>query len=316
MIKYFSLTVVLLFTSLNKSISQNNIGNIAFSLVMPEEIDGFDQNQLSRLESKIIQATTNVGIAGKGYYSDFILYPIITINDVESHSQSMKNTTSVSIDLGIFIKSVEDGRIFSSYSKTLMGIGTNKINAISNAISDLDPKSKDLIEFYTKSAEKIINYFESKCDDFISKADSYSKMGKYDEAIALLMSIPNISPICFEKVKLKSIAVYKLYSNKTCNSLLLSAKGQYANGDVNSAIKTLLLIDPTSDCFVETKNYLLKIEKEVKENEKEALQTELKLFQNEYELEKIKIAAIKDIAIAYYAKNPNNYNYYEVILPK
>jgi hypothetical protein len=300
----------------NNIFSQSQIGNIAFSLVMPDEIDGFDQNQLVKLESKIIQATTNVGVAGKGFYSDFILYPTVTINEIENHSQSMKNTISISIDLGIFIKSVADGRIFSSYSKTLVGVGTNKNSALNNALNDFDPKAKDISDFYVNAADKILKYFESKCDDFISKADSYAKMGKYDEAIGLLMSIPNISSTCFNKVKTKSIEIYKLHLNKTCNSLVLSAKGLYANGEVESAIKTLCLIDPTSQCFNEAKDLLSKIEKELKEKEKEEFKTKLKIYQDEFELEKLRISAIKDIAIAYYSRNPSIYNYYDIVIKK
>jgi hypothetical protein len=308
------LFVCFLFT--NYVFCQNQVGNIAFSLVMPDEIEGFDQNQIAKLESKIIQATTNVGVAGKGFYSDFILYPTLTINEIENHSQSMKNTFSISIDLGIFVKSVADGRIFSSYSKTLVGVGTNKSSALNNALNDFDPKGKEIHDFYVNTANKILKYFESKCDDFISKADSYAKMGKYDEAIGLLMSIPNISSTCFNKVKEKSIEVYKLHLNKTCNSLILSAKGFYANRDIESAIKTICLIDPTSLCYKEAIDFLDTIEKDLKDKEKEEFKTELKIFQDNLELEKLRISAIKDIAIAYYSRNPSVYNYYDIVIKK
>lgn len=311
---FLSIIVHLFFTDF--SFCQSEVGNIAFSLVMPDEIDGFDQNQISKLESKIIQATSSVGIAGKGFYSDFILYPTVTLNEIESHSQSMKNTISYSVDLGIFVKSIADGRIFSSYSKTLNGIGTTKNAALNNALNDFNPKSKDINDFYVKTGDKIAKYFESKCDDFISKADSYAKMGKYDEAIGLLLSIPNISSNCFNKVKTKSIEVYKLHLNKTCNSLILTSKGFYTKRDLESAIKTICLIEPTSECFIEAKDFLNTIDKELKENEKEEFKTKLKIYQDELELEKIRISAIKEIAIAYYTKNPSTFNYFDIVIKK
>jgi hypothetical protein len=310
--KFILLIFIISTFSLNKLFSQNEVSKIAFSLVMPDEIDGLDNNQLSKLESKIIQATSNIGIAGKGFYSDFIIYPTVTFNEVESHSQSMKNTVSYSIDLGIFIKSVSDGRIFSSYSKTLIGIGTNKNSALNNALNDFDPKSNDISVFYTKAAEKIINYFESKCDDFISKADSYSKMGKYEEALGLLMSIPNISSKCYTKVKIKSIEIYKLHLNKTCNSQLLAAKGYYTNRDIESAIQIICLIDPTSNCYKEAKELLNTIEKNITKKENEEFQLKLKLYQDEFELEKLRISAIAKIAVAYYSKQSINYNYIDI----
>ncbi len=311
------LTLVLVFfLFVNLVFSQSEVGNIAFSLVMPEEIDGFDQNNLSKLESKIIQATSNIGIAGKGFYSDFILYPTISFNEGVSHNQSMKNTFSINIELGLYIKSVADGRIFSSYSKNLVGIGSNKNTALNNALNDFDTKEQDLKDFYINSSKKIVNYFESKCQDFISKADSYSKMGKYDEAIALLLSIPNISTNCFNKVKDKSIEVYKLHVNKTCNSLIINAKSFKTIGDIKSAVKTLCLIESTSECFKEAIELLNSIEKELNNKEKEEFQRSLKFYENESELEKLRITAMKEIAIANYNSKPTSYNYYDVIIKR
>lgn len=310
----FLLLLVLSLLKMNNAYTQNSVGNIVFSLVMPSEIQGFDENQLIKLESKIIQATTTIGIAGKGFYSDFILYPTVIVNDIENHAQSMKNTVSYSIDLGLYVKSISDGRIYSSFSKTLIGIGPNQRSALNNALNDINPLDKEFSIFFTQTSEKIISYFEAKCEAIISKADDLAKMGKYDEALALLMSIPNVSANCYKEVKRKSIEVYKLYLNKTCQTQLLLANGLYTNRNINEAIKTICKIDPTTDCFQDAKTFLTKIENDLNAKEKEEYNQSLKLYQDELELEKLKLAAIKEIAIAYYTKQPTNYNYYDVII--
>ncbi len=310
---FFSLTFIL---SSNSVFSQNEVGKIAFSLLMPEQIEHFDQNSLTKLESKIIQATTHVGISGKGFYSDFILYPVISFNELESQSQTMKNMVSIGIDLGLYIKSVSDGRIYASYSQTLVGVGTSKNNALVNALNDFNPKNKQVSDFFTNAATKITNYFNDKCDDFISKADAYAKMGEYDEAIGLLMSIPNISSTCYNKVKNKAIETYKLHMNKNCSQTMLQANSKKAIGEYEQALSILTIIDPTTSCYKEARDMINKIETEIKTKQQKEDAEIAKLIANEIELEKYRLNSIKEIAIAYYSREPASYNYYDIVIKR
>lgn len=294
-------------------LAQNELGTIAFALVMPDKIEKFDQNQFLKLESKIIQAAANVGIAGKGFYSDFVLYPVVTFNDLEVNSQSMKTQYSLSIEFGLFIKSIADGRIYASYSETLTGIGSSEYSALSNALNGLNPKSKILSVFFQDAVSKIIEYVDSKCDDFISKADAQAKMGKYEESIALLMSIPDCVPKCFEKVKNKSIEIYKLHLKKSCNALILSIKGNIATGAINEVISELNLIDPTSPCYEEADELVEKLKRDLDKKERMVFEREMEVYKSELELAKLKINNMKEIALAYYKSKPTMYNYYEVV---
>jgi hypothetical protein len=310
---FVSLTILLFSSAVY---AQNEVGKIAFSLLMPNEIDHFDQNSLTKLETKILDATTNVGIAGKGFYSDFVLYPVVSFNEMESQSQTMKNMVSVSLDLGLYIKSVSDGRIYASFTQTLVGVGTSKNNALTNALNDFNTKSKNISDFFINAATKITNYFNEKCDDFISKADALSKMGRYDEAIALLMSIPNISQGCYNKVKSKAVETYKLHMNKNCNETMLLANSKKAIGDYSLALSTLTLIDPTTSCYKEAKEIITKIEQEIKNQRQKDEAETAKLIASEVELEKYRMNSIKEIALAYYAKEPVTYNYYDIVMKK
>lgn len=309
------LLLILAVCQINFSYGQNNSSNIVFALVMPNEIEGFDDNHLVKLESKIIQATTNYGIAGKGFYSDFVIYPVVSTNEIQN-TEGMKNLISYSIELGIFIKSISDGKIYASYSKSFIGIGGNEKLALTNALNDIDPYSKDFTNFFLNASGKIISYFDTKCDDILSKADALSKMGAYEEALALLSSIPNISAVCYNKVKSKSIEVYKLFLNKNCQTLLLTASSYHANKNTDKALEYICLIDPTSKCFEEAKTLLKNIVNDLNEKEKEEINFKMKVYEDEYEMEKLKLAAIKDIAVAYYSQKPTSYNYNEIVIIK
>jgi hypothetical protein len=307
---------VLTFCLLFQVNSQNMAGNIAFSLVMPDEIDNFNENNLLKLEAKIIEATSKVGVAGKGFYSDFIIYPVVTINELETLSSSMKNMKTVSYDLALFIKSQSDNRIFASYSTTLTGVGSSENAAIVNAIKDFNTDNPEIQDFFEKGAKKIVTYFDNNCDMFVSKADSYSSMGEYEKSLALLMAIPNLSSSCFNKVQSKSISIYKLMINKNCESIILKANSLKASGNFQEALSMLTLIDPISSCYDESKKIINLIETKIEELRKENKTAQDESKRQELEFEKYRLNIIKEIAEVYYAKNPVTYNYYDVVIKK
>jgi hypothetical protein len=67
--------------------SQNDIGKMALSIIMPENVDYLDEQQLSKLETKISQIVTMNGLAASGYNNNFVIYPKLAVyenNIVES----------------------------------------------------------------------------------------------------------------------------------------------------------------------------------------------------------------------------------------
>ena len=296
----------------NEQITSDQVGNITFSLVMPESIEGFDDNLMLKLESKIIQATSKVAIAGKGFYSDFILYPVVTFSEDNSSNFGNKKLYSKKINLDLFIKSISDGRIFSSYSQSLIGVGENENFALINSLNEFNPQSSDVERFFSSSCDKIINYFNANCDYFIGKSDALAKMGKYDEAIALLLSIPNLSAKCHTKIKDMSIEVYKQYINKECKVLLNKSYAEKSSKNYQAALVSLANIDTSANCYTDSQVMMKEIEKSLDQDEKKKWETELMKYNNLVEIEKIKINAMKEIAVAYYNSIPNTVNYYHI----
>jgi len=310
---FATLLSICFFSKLN---SQNLVGNIAFSLVMPDEIEKFNETNLLKLEAKIIEVTSKVGIAGKGFYSDFIIYPVVTLNENETLIGSMKNMKTISYDLSLFIKSQPDNRIFASYSTTLTGVGTSENTAIVNAIKEFNTGNSELQNFFETGAKKIITYFDNNCDMLVSKADSYAGMGEYEKSLALLMAIPNLSTTCFNKVQSKSVSIYKLMINKNCESILLQVNSLKASGDYNRSLSILTLIDPTSSCHSEAKKIISEIESKIDVEYKENRNIEKERVYQALEFEKFRLTIVKEIAEVYYAKNPVTYNYYDVLIKK
>jgi hypothetical protein len=223
----------------------------------------------------------------------------------------MQNITVITADLSLFLKQVDNNIIFSTINKPLKGSGSNKELAIANAISKIatnDPAFKTFIE---TGKVKIVSYYETKCLDIIKKSDTFIKLQQYEQALCLLMSVPEEVSSCYNKIQDKAIETYKAYQTQRCSELIQKAKTTLAGNDYAGALNILSDIDPSAICFNEAQNIAKSAEKKVDAEEKKQWDFQMKQYRDEVSLEKQRIQAIKEIAVSYYKSQPSSvtYNY-------
>lgn len=285
------------------------INKISLSVIMPENVDGLDESQLSKLETKISQIVTNSGIGASGYNNSFVIYPKFSIYETNTVEGGMQNLTLVKCELSLFIKQVENNVLFSSTSKMLTGSGKSKLVAMTNAISKIEINDDAFKAFLAKGKEKIINYYDARCIDIISQSESFSLKQDFEQSLALLMTVPQ-EVSCFSKAQQKSIEIYKAYQNKKCKALIHEVNLSVANNNYDKAIETLGLIDPSSSCHKEADLIIKKIENKIDAEQKRQLDFKMKVYNDQIALEKQRLDAVKEIAIAYYKNRPSvQYNY-------
>jgi len=301
--------LLFLFVSYLKAQQTDEVGKIALSVVMPENVDGLDRSQLSKLESKIIQIATKEGLSASGFNQTFVIYPKFAVYETNVVEGGMQNITVVTTELSLYIKQVSTNILFSSVSKSLKGSGRTKEIAITNAISQIPVSDKDFATFIETSKQKIIAYYEKNCNDIIKQADSYIKMQQYSQAIGLLMSIPEEISSCHDKVIEKSIATFKAYQNQVCAEKIQQAKAKSAGMDYDGALEILAEIDPSSKCFQEQQALMKSIENKVSAEDKKEWDFLMKQYDDATDLEKQRINAIKEMAVEYYKSQKANVNY-------
>lgn len=306
--KYFIIFLMLLVFCCTKAQPSSEVGKIALSVILPENVDGLDISQLSKMESKITQIVTSTGLASSGYNNNFVIYPIFAIYETNVIEGGMQNITVVTCDLSIFIKQVDNNVVFSSISKQLKGSGQNKKTALTNAISKISTNDIEFKTFIKNGKDKIIQYYESKCQDIISKSEGLVKMQDYEQALGLLMTVPE-EVSCYNKVQQKSIEAFKAYQKQKCIVQLQEAKTELASNNYNSALNILSQIDPSTPCFKESQNLVNNAASKIDVEEKKQWDLEMKVYNDEIALEKQRINAIKDIAAAYYKSKPTAISY-------
>ena len=306
--KYIIIIIILLAFANAVAQSSTDVGKIALSVVMPDNVDGLDASQLSKMETKIIQIVSATGLATSGYNNNFAIYPKFAIYETNTVEGGMQNIIVTTCELSLFIKQVDNNIMFSTVSKTLKGSGTNKEMAITNAISKISINDQQFKVFIENGKRKIIAYYELKCGDIISKSENLANMQDYEQALGLLMMVPE-EVSCYKKVQEKSIKIYKDYQNKKCIIQLQDAKTQLAANNYNDALNTLSQVDPSTSCFKESQMLINNIATKVSIEEKKKWDFKMDVYSNNVALEKQRIDAVKDIAVSYYKSKPTTVNY-------
>ena len=288
----------------------SEVGKISLSVVMPENVDGLDKSQLSKLETKIIQIASMSGMSATGYNNNFVIYPKFAVYETNIVEGGMQNIVVSTYELSLFIKQVDNNILFASISKTLKGSGNNKSTALTNALSKINSTDIELKEFIDRGKNKIIQYYESRCDDIILKAESLVKKHDFEEALGLLLSVPD-EVKCYNRIQSKSVEVYKSYQNQKCTVQLQDVNVSLASNDFTRALESLRQIDPSAVCFKEAQSILNKIIPKISAEQKKNYDLQLRMYNDQISLEKLRINSAKEVAAAYYRSKPSTilYNY-------
>ncbi len=270
------------------------LGKISLSVMMDEQSEALAATQKSKIESKIISLVSRYGVSGKGH-SNFVINPRFEIYN-EQKVEGMQNLIVLTVELNLFIKQSKANIIYATYNKQLQGTGYNRNEAIVNAISQISANDPAVKTFIEEGKQKIIAFYNSKCNDIIMEADKYAGMNNYEHALAILMSIPVEATPCHDKIKDKSIATFKLYQKKQCQSQIQLAKSQIAGKQYHSALNTLAFIDPTAACFNESNTLIASAESKLTAEDKRLWDMEREKMKNKIEMEKYQIDAMKGVA--------------------
>ena len=245
--------IFILFTFLNVihpilAQTTSDIGKIALSVIMPKNVDGLDVSQLSKLETKITQIVASSGLAASGYNNNFVIYPKFAVYETNVVEGGMQNIIVTTCEVSLFIKQVDNNILFSSISKQVKGSGNSKQTSITNAISKIPVKDNEFQTFIEKGKNKIIQYYESKCGDIISKSESLVQLDDYEQAFGLLMSVPE-EVSCYNKIQEKSVEVYNSYKERLCTKLVALATTEFEKNNINEGIDIIGKIDPSAKCY-------------------------------------------------------------------
>lgn len=294
----------------NKQGKSDDAGRIALTSVVSDQIEGLPPSAQSSLQNKLNQIATKNGMGGSSLTNRFIITAnvVVLTKDITATAPPMQAYT---LEVTLYIGDGIEGTLFSSTSVTQKGVGETETKAYMAALKNLkvtDPKYQSFIE---QGKNKIIEYYNSKCDFILKEAEMLASQNEFDAAISKLVGIPEVCKDCYDKAMAAVQPIYQKKIDRDCKIKLQEAQGIWNAGqDINSAENAgaiLSMIEPDAACFSEVQALNKKIADKVKQID----DREWKYILKEQAQESERIEAYRAIGVAYGNNQPKNvtYNY-------
>ncbi|GAA4895697.1 hypothetical protein GCM10023311_20560 [Flaviramulus aquimarinus] len=285
-----------------------NYDGIFIGAYVPLQIESIPQSAKKMLGNKLTQMITNKGIGDNSFNSRFIITPNVMVLSKDIVA-SAPPKIALNLEVTFYIGDGIESTVFGSETINVKGVGTNENKAYIAAIRQIKPRNPILQDFVKKGKERVIEYYNANCNLVLKKADALSAQNKYNEALATLASVPQVST-CFDKVKNKINPIYIKAINISCKRKLNEASSIWAaNQDLNAANEAgaiLATIEPQATCFEDVKTLYQNIAERIKAKELIEGKWQYKLI--ELDVEKSRIQAARDIGVAYGLNQKPTYN--------
>lgn len=199
-----------------RNITNAQSTNFTLGIILPVATAEINQVQIQKLETKIAQIINISNEATVGYFNDFVVYPVVSIDETSVVEGGMQNITVSTIDFSLFVKQLSSNLVYNAFSKKLKGSGNNKAQAITNAFNQIKVKDEIYLQFIKTAKAKIFEYYNDNCKLIIKKAGDIAAKQDYEQALGILQSIPSASSSCYNEAQKKSLDVYKKYQTILC----------------------------------------------------------------------------------------------------
>lgn len=226
----------------------DDIGRVSLTPVLAKDLGNMPTEAQNMLLSKLRQIATKNGLGGTSVTPQFIITATVSVvtKDVTETAPPM---IAYNLEANFYIVDYVNKKTLSNVSVELKGVGQNETKAYISAIKNINPKSTAIRSFVKKGKEKIIEYYNTQCDFIIKQASTLVKVGKYEEAITMLITVPEVCQECHFKALDAIEPIYKKMMGENCEEDLNAAQTAFNDGNMESAKNYLEKIEPGNDCY-------------------------------------------------------------------
>ena len=237
--------------SQNKSTSSDDFSRISINTYLPDNVLSDFPKARRLLKSKIKSITSRNGMGSNDAYPRFVMSGNVNTlfsETLDGLPPKYIKTIEVTLSIGDAIEGVE----FLSESLELRGVDDREDQAFISGIKKLSPRNKIIKKFVENAKNKIIEYYNSKCDFILKEAETLQNNKDYDNALSKLFEVPDVCKECFEKSMDLSKLVYKSKIENECQEKISQANVFISQDNWNDAAGSLVGITPDMECYSST----------------------------------------------------------------
>ena len=303
-----ALLVIPVFAQNDKG-SADDAARIAISPYVDPSLN-FSKEVAKQLKNKMTAILTKQGLGGEAGQR-FIMSANI---DVLSEDIVVTTKEMYQYELGVnfIIGDGYEGTQFAMATVNSTGLGETKAAAYIAALKKISPTNAAFKPFIAKAKDRIIEYYNSKCDFIIADAQALAKTQNYEGAIFYLMSVPDVCKDCYMKCTAAVEPIFQDYVNMVGAQLLAQAKAVWSAGlDYEAAEKAAAIlgqINPQSSAFPGALELSNTIATRIRDIDQREWDFVLKQQQDDVDIQKAAIKAARDIGVAYGENQQPTYN--------
>lgn len=286
---------------------------VNITVVVPDDDMGeFDAHSYKILRNRIEQMMSNCGVQA-GYDDRIVLYPQVTVTNKEIVNAGLEKLFTYDIELDFTVCQPSSKTKFCTESWELQGKGYSKNKAMMSAVQKLNKNDSRFISFINKAKEKVEAYFVANQASLLQRAKTLASQGKYEEAMSVLADYPD-GVQGSNQVNAQLVAIYNQYCTANCSQMIQQARAAFAKQDYDVALALLGDVDATSSCASQAKAMENQIRSQILNQQNQQYAREERAEQRANNLEKTRIKAARDVAVAYYKRTYPRITYNAVFI--
>ncbi len=276
------------------------------ALVADEKIP---EEAASQLENRLRTALTENGYGDNGYTERFVLTAKV---DVTQKDVMPTTPTRISekMDITLMVGDVINNKLYASVTLQTSGIGTNENKAFISAFRTIKGDNPKIQQMLNDAKKKIFNYYTNHCEEVRKRVDGLVAMQKYEEAIFMLNTVPNINKGCFTECQQQLGVVYQTKIDADAENLLEKAKTIWAASPNYQGAKevygVICQINPKCSSYSEVLALRSTIEAKLKADEKREWSFKIHQYEDSQAFKRSLVDAGRAIGVAWAKNQPKS----------
>lgn len=312
----------------------DDIGRITIHAYVSES-EGLPAESQKLLETKLSQIITANGIADNEECVRFVLTAKINVISKDIVAGPPQRI-SQKLDITLILGDVEADKVYSQTTISTMGIGLSLEKSYISAFKNINPRNTTITAFIQEGKEKVLNYYQTHCEDVIVEARKQASLQNYEDALMVLTSIPDVCTDCFNEALSIAQPIYHDMIEARGAECLNEARAVWAKNPTRAgaeeATRLLSQINFAASCQPKAAALMREITAKMNEIDRREWEHQMQVYQDNIEREKrqwaqhvreyedrvqtqrMYLKACRDVAITYARNQPKvvtrvvNYN--------
>lgn len=244
---------------------------ISITPMVPDELE-LSSSLSNTLKQRLLQMATVNGFGSSS--GEFIL----TANIIPLEKTVIPTVpveVRVKLEISVYAIGVTEQVIIDEFSFEVEAMAKNEPMAMGKAIRKINPRNPEIKSFMVSVRDKIEKYYIDRTPVLIAKAQQLANKGDYDQALAVLATIPESVSEYMTVSEMMTSIHQQMIDNFAIRSIQ-EAKNNMILKKYPEALECLLYVDPMSSHVKEAQAMVSRIQQTIAANERAAYEARIK----------------------------------------